>query len=70
MWSRKSEYLFVPDSYDCLVKLWDIRSLQASRYDSQGHEDRVLCVNRSIEELILPKGADDILKMFSFNKFN
>ncbi|CAF4323883.1 unnamed protein product, partial [Rotaria sordida] len=66
MWSRKSEYSFVSDSYDTLVKLWDTRSLKASLYDLQGHEDRVLSVDWSIEQLILSGEADNSLKMFSF----
>ncbi len=66
MWSRKSEYLFVSGSYDSLVKLWDMRSLKAPLYDLQGHQDRVLCVDWSIDQLILSEGADNSLKMFSF----
>ncbi|CAF1226186.1 unnamed protein product [Rotaria sordida] len=66
MWSSNSEYLFVSGSYDSLVKLWDTRSLKASLYDIQGHEDRVLCIDWSIDQLILSEGTDNSSKMFSF----
>jgi len=64
IWSRNSEDLFVSGWYDTLVKFWDIRSLKAPLYDLQGHEDRVLCVDWSINELILSRGADNSLKIF------
>ena len=68
MWSRKDEFHFVTGSYDHMVKLWDIRSLKSSLYDLQGHEDKVLCVDWSTNQLILSGGADNSLKMFSFQQ--
>lgn len=67
-WSKKNANLFVSGSYDNVAKLWDVRSPKAPLYDLTGHEDKVLCVDWSIDEFILTGSADNSLKIFRSNQ--
>ena len=69
-WSKHNENLFVSGSYDNLAKLWDIRSPKAPLYDLTGHDDKILCVDWSLDEFILTGSADNTLKIFKTNQQN
>lgn len=63
-WSKSDENLLVTGSYDNSAKLWDIRNTKSSLYDLLGHEDKVLCVDWSLKNLILTGSADNTFKMY------
>ncbi|ESN96548.1 hypothetical protein HELRODRAFT_107575 [Helobdella robusta] len=66
-WSPEQEHLFMSGAYDCVTKLWDIRSPKASLYDMRGHEDKILCCDWSIANDLISGGADKQLKIFHKN---
>lgn len=65
-WSKTDEHLFISGSHDCLMKLWDTRSLKAPLYNLIGQEEKILAVDWSIEDLMLSGGADNQLKIFNY----
>ncbi|XP_074659393.1 ribosome biogenesis protein WDR12 homolog isoform X2 [Tubulanus polymorphus] len=67
-WSQHNPNLFISGSYDSVLKLWDVRSPKAPMYDMTGHEDRVLCTDWSIPDLMLSGGADNHLKIFKHSQ--
>jgi len=60
-WSPSSEFELISGSYDMTVKLWDTRSLNAPLYTMTGHQDKVMCVNWTLQTSILSGGADNQL---------
>ncbi|KAH9524518.1 hypothetical protein Btru_027074 [Bulinus truncatus] len=65
-WSKFNEHLFISGSHDMLMKLWDTRSPKAPLYNLIGQDDKILAVDWSIPELMLSGGADNQLKIFSY----
>ncbi|XP_003747633.1 ribosome biogenesis protein WDR12 homolog [Galendromus occidentalis] len=63
-WSPSIENQFISASYDNILKLWDLRSAKAPLYDMEGHEDKILCCDWSLEELMVSGAADNKLKIF------
>ncbi|CAF1028187.1 unnamed protein product [Brachionus calyciflorus] len=63
-WSKSNQNQLVTGSYDNTAKLWDIRNPKSSMYDMLGHEDKVLCVDWSMDNLILSGSADNTFKMY------
>jgi len=68
-WSRTNENMILSGSYDNLAKIWDTRNTKMAVFEMVGHEDKVLCVDWSIKDLILTGSADNSFKIFSSSKF-
>jgi len=65
-WSPNNENLLVSGSYDCSVKLWDIRCINEP-LDSLGkHEDKVMCVLWTDPKYILSGAADCCLNIYEY----
>ncbi|ELT91178.1 hypothetical protein CAPTEDRAFT_178717 [Capitella teleta] len=65
-WSPCHPNQFISGSYDAILKLWDTRSPKAPLYDMTGHEDKILAVDWSMPQYMLSGGADNHLKIFSY----
>ena len=63
-WSPTNSHQLVSGSFDCAVKLWDIRSPKTPLFDLEAHQDKVMCLDWSIKDLILSGGADQNLYKF------
>jgi len=63
-WSPSSEFELISGSYDTTVKLWDTRSLTAPLFTMTQHQDKVMCVNWTIQTSILSGGADNQLIIY------
>lgn len=64
-WSRTNENMLISGSYDNLAKLWDLRNTKAPIFEMVGHEDKILCVDWSIKNMILTGSADNTFKMYA-----
>lgn len=63
-WSPSSEFELISGSYDTTVKLWDTRSLSAPLYTMTQHQDKVMCVNWTLQTSMLSGGADNHLIIY------
>nr|XP_039252869.1 ribosome biogenesis protein wdr12-like [Styela clava]XP_039252871.1 ribosome biogenesis protein wdr12-like [Styela clava] len=66
-WSPSNQYQLVSGSLDYTVKLWDIRSPQTPLFDVNAHQDKVMCLDWSNDDIIFSGGADKNLYKFRYN---
>jgi ribosome biogenesis protein YTM1 len=65
VWSKTNENMLISGSYDNLAKLWDLRNTKAPIFEMVGHEDKVLCVDWSIPNVVLTGSADNTFKLYA-----
>jgi len=58
---------FISGSYDCTVKLWDIRST-TPLYTIPAHNDKVLALSWFNDQEFITGGADSLLKTYTLNQ--
>jgi len=67
-WSPSSQYELISGAYDSVVKVWDVRSTNSSLYSLNSHQDKVMCVNWKVPEILLSGGSDNKLAIHSYTR--
>ncbi|XP_046846412.1 ribosome biogenesis protein WDR12 homolog [Xenia sp. Carnegie-2017] len=58
-WSPNNQHMLISGSYDKMLLLWDTRSPTTPLHKLRGHNDKVMCVDWTIEEFVVSGGADN-----------
>lgn len=64
-WSPENENQLISGSYDCTIRLWDIRKNDIPLAELGKHDDKVMCVCWSEKNVLLSGGADCQVHVYS-----